>query len=138
MSNLSPIVPSANNQGGLLDFELVNQSAKITDATSRQVEFLLSENIELLEVRVSWSNGDNSRGLDQVSFWSQCFDSKGSVIPNSHRPMVVPFVAGLSVRYYFIPIFTPSEATRIVFTCNYIDIDVCIVSRATFLEGEES
>lgn len=121
---------------GFQSLALSDQSAQITDATSRQVEFILSDDVELLEVRVGWSDSDNSRNLDQVAFWSECFDSNGSMIPNSYRPMVVPFISGFSKRFYFIPILTPSNAKKIVFACNYFDIQVCIVSRTTFKEPQ--
>ncbi|EGQ7984205.1 hypothetical protein HJA60_004285 [Vibrio vulnificus] len=122
--------------GGFQSLTLSNQSAQISNATNRQVEFALSDDVELLEVRVGWSDSDNSRGLDQIAFWSQCFDVNGRMIPNSHRPMVIPFVAGFSKRFYFIPILTPSNAKKIIFTCNYIDIQVCIVSRTAFKEPQ--
>ncbi|CAK3108250.1 hypothetical protein VCRA2128O308_470001 [Vibrio crassostreae] len=85
---------------------------------------------------MGWADSENSRNLDQVTFWSQCFDDNDEMIANSHRAMVVPFVAGFSMRFYFIPILTPSNAKKIIFTCNYIDIQVCIVSRTTFKELE--
>lgn len=122
--------------GGFQSLVLSNQYAQVSDATNRQVEFSLSDDVELLEVRVGWSDSENSRNLDQVAFWSQCFDDHDEMIANSHRAMVVPFVAGFARRCYFIPILTPSNAKKIIFTCNYIDIQVCIVSRTTFKELE--
>ncbi|MEZ9431709.1 hypothetical protein AB4247_26070, partial [Vibrio splendidus] len=47
--------------GGFQSLVLSNQYAQVSDATNRQVEFSLSDDVELLEVRVGWLDSENSR-----------------------------------------------------------------------------
>ncbi|TCT60138.1 hypothetical protein [Vibrio crassostreae] len=121
---------------GFQSLVLNNESAQITDATSRRVEFSLSDDMELLDVHVDWSSGDNSRDLTYLQFYSWCVDGDGNTITNSHKAVTLPVVDTPVSQSHPYCISTPSQARKIIFECVYVDIKIHIKSRATFEEPQ--
>lgn len=123
--------------GGFQSLVFNRHFAKITDSTERMVEFELSDDVELLEVSLSWTDEDNPKNLSDTDLNFKYLDADGEVIPGSDRRVMLPFSPSPRTRIYYIPALTPSEAKKAVFYCSYIDITVSFVSRAVFKEPQQ-